>query len=122
MDTNAGDEFLLGHIPGLMLLGNLGPGKAEGVETTNSGGSPNLIRSGLIVDVIEAIGLSGDDIQRVLFGAIVSPLNLVEERKNWAATGQREEGKVLVSRQQMHVPRRYSEKKLSSQTRYLHPS
>ena len=81
MDTNAGDEFLLGHIPGLMLLGNLGPGKAEGVETTNSGGSPNLIRSGLIVDVIEAIGLSGDDVQRVLLGATVSPLNLFEVRK-----------------------------------------
>ena len=64
-----------------MLLGNLGPGKAEGVETTNSGGSSNLIRSGLIVDVIEAIGLSGDDVQRVLLGATVSPLNLFEVRK-----------------------------------------
>lgn len=63
------------------MLGNLGPGKAQGVETTNSGSGPNLIRSGLVIDVIKAIGFSCDDVQRVLFGAIISPLNLVEERK-----------------------------------------
>lgn len=64
-----------------MLLGNLGPGKTEGVETTNSGGGPNLICSSLVIDVIEAIGLSGDDGQRVLLRAIVSPLDLFEVRK-----------------------------------------
>jgi hypothetical protein len=75
-DPNAGNQLLLGYIPGLVLLGNLGPGKAEGVLTTNSGGGPDLICSGFFEDVIKAIRLPRDDAQRVLVEVIVTPLYL----------------------------------------------
>ena len=85
-----------------MLLGNHGPGKAEGVETSHSGGGPNLIRSGLVIDVIEAIGLSGDDVQRILLGAIVSPFNLLEGKEKSKKIGcQKERRRSIVRNQHM---------------------
>ena len=59
-----------------MLLGNIRPGKAEGVETAKLGGGPDIICPGLFVGVIKTVGLSGGDTESILVEFIVSPLNL----------------------------------------------